>query len=74
MDNNENAPKTYVEAITELEGIITSLQDPDCDIDTMVAKTRRGAFLLKYCRSRLTTVSRELDTILDDIRETPEQD
>ena len=40
MDNN-NAPKTYVEAIAELEGIITSLQDPDCDIDTMVAKTRR---------------------------------
>lgn len=73
MDNN-TAPKTYVEAITELEGIITSLQDPDCDIDTMVAKTRRGAFLLKYCRSRLTTVSQELDTILDDIRETPEQD
>ena len=73
MDNN-NAPKTYVEAIPELEGIITSLQDPDCDIDTMVAKTRRGAFLLKFCRSRLTTVSQELDTILDDIRETPEQD
>ena len=62
MDNN-NAPKTYVEAIAELE-----------DIDTMVAKTRRGAFLLKFCRSRLTTVSQELDTILDDIRETPEQD
>ena len=73
MDNN-NAPKTYVEAIAELEAIITSLQDPDCDIDTMVAKTRRGAFLLKFCRSRLTTVSQELDTILDDIRETPEQD
>lgn len=73
MDNN-NAPKTYVEAIAELEGIITSLQDPDCDIDTMVAKTRRGTFLLKFCRSRLTTVSQELDTILDDIRETPEQD
>ena len=73
MDNN-NAPKTYVEAIAELEGIITSLQDPDCDIDTMVAKTRRGAFLLKFCRSRLTTVSQELDTILDDNRETPEQD
>ncbi len=73
MDNN-NEPRTYVEAITELEDIITSLQDPDCDIDTMVAKTRRGAFLLKYCRSRLTTVSQELDTILDDIRETPEQD
>ncbi len=73
MDNN-NEPRTYVEAITELEDIIASLQDPDCDIDTMVAKTRRGAFLLKYCRSRLTTVSRELDTILDDIRETPEQD
>ncbi len=73
MDNN-NEPRTYVEAITELEDIIASLQDPDCDIDTMVAKTRRGAFLLKYCRSRLTTISQELDTILDDIRETPEQD
>ena len=69
MDNN-NAPKTYVEAIAELEGIITSLQDPDCDIDTMVAKTRRGAFLLKFCRSRLTTVSQEMGHFRPEITET----
>ena len=74
MDNNENTPKTYVEAIGELEAIIAALQDPACDIDTMVEKTRRGAFLLKFCRSRLTTVSDELDTILSDIRQTPEQE
>ncbi|MCF0219417.1 MAG: exodeoxyribonuclease VII small subunit [Muribaculaceae bacterium] len=55
---------SYNEALTELDSIIRMMQSDRCDIDLLTTYTRRAAELLRACRSRLTTTSEELQTIL----------
>jgi exodeoxyribonuclease VII small subunit len=59
---------TYSQALAELEEIVAALQSDNCDIDTMVAKTRRASELLKICRSRLTATEQELKDVLAELQ------
>lgn len=74
MDAKEQIPVeqlSYNQALAELEGIVNTLQSANCDIDGMVALTRRAASLLQLCRSRLTTTEQQLrDTLA--MLQTPE--
>lgn len=58
----------YNEAINELNTILQELQSDRCDIDTMVAKTRRASELINLCRNRLTATEEELKAVLDSLR------
>ncbi|MDE5726075.1 MAG: exodeoxyribonuclease VII small subunit [Duncaniella sp.] len=55
---------TYARCVAELEEIIRMMQSDKCDIDHLAAYTRRGAELLKACRTRLTATEEELRTVL----------
>jgi exodeoxyribonuclease VII small subunit len=57
----------YNEALKELEGIVATLRSNECDIDRMVALTRRAGELLKMCRERLTTTEEQLKTVLAEL-------
>lgn len=59
---------SYNKAITELETILRELQSENCDIDTMVNKTRRASELIRECRARLTATDEELRAVLDTLR------
>ena len=59
---------SYNKAIAELENILRELQSDNCDIDTMVAKTRRASELIVQCRSRLTATESELKAVLETLR------
>lgn len=59
---------SYNKAISELETILRDLQSENCDIDTMVSKTRRASELISKCRERLTATETELRTVLDTLR------
>jgi exodeoxyribonuclease VII small subunit len=59
---------TYSQALAELESIVAALQSDNCDIDTMVEKTRRASELLKICRTRLTTTEQQLKETLADLQ------
>lgn len=59
---------SYKEAIAELEKIVNALQNDNCDIDNMVALTRRATVLLKLCRERLTTTEQQLQQALADLQ------
>lgn len=59
---------SYNQAITELENILRELQSDNCDIDTMVAKTKRASELIRQCRNRLTATESELKEVLDSLR------
>lgn len=54
---------SYTQAIREIENILRELQSDTCDIDTMVAKTRRAADLIRMCRERLTATEEELRAV-----------
>lgn len=57
-------PKSYAEALAELENILSQLRSDNCDVDTLAARTRRAAKLLDFCRNRLVTTESELESIL----------
>lgn len=59
---------SYTEAITELEKILNELQSDNCNIDTMVEKTKRASELIVKCRRRLKTTEDELRAALDQLR------
>lgn len=58
----------YKTALEQLQTIVNELQSTDCDIDTMVAKTRRATELIALCRARLVATETELRQILDTLR------
>lgn len=58
----------YKEALERIEQIVHKLQGDNCDVDTMVARAREAAELIKVCRSRLTSTEDELKKILDSLR------
>lgn len=55
---------TYNQAVTELESILRTMQNDDCDIDRLAAYTRRATELIAECRRRLTATDEELRSIL----------
>lgn len=51
---------TYTQALKELEQTVATLQGDNCDIDAMVALTKRATELLATCRARLTATEEQL--------------
>lgn len=58
---------TYTQAVEELESILRMMQGDGCDVDQLVAYTRRASELLRECRARLTATDEELRTIMADL-------
>ena len=44
----------YAEALAELESILAEIEDDAVDVDVLAARVKRGAELLRICRSRIT--------------------
>lgn len=55
---------TYEEAITELKGILTSLQDETLSIDQLTASIKRASDLLESCNNRLTSTEKEVNSVI----------
>lgn len=56
-------PENYEAAVTELESLVSRMDRPDVGLETLLADYRRGAYLVKYCRDRLTAVKSEVAKI-----------
>lgn len=64
-------PKSYGDAMAELEQLVETLQDPNCDVDNLCRLTARSIELIHYCKDRLTRTDEELTRLLADL--TPNQ-
>ncbi len=53
----------YAEALTELDGILAELEDPDLDVDRLGGQVRRAAQLLAFCRQRIVGARLEVEAI-----------
>lgn len=60
-------PKTYTEAIKELENIVRKMQSDECDIDNLSGYTARSLQLLKFCKERLQLTEGELQKLLAEL-------
>ena len=58
---------TYTAALAELEKILAQLRSDTCDVDSLVERTRRAAFLLDFCSKKLTATEDELQQVLQSL-------
>jgi exodeoxyribonuclease VII small subunit len=64
------APPSFEAAMTELEGMVTSMEGGQLTLEASLAAYKRGAELLKYCRSVLDDAQQQIrilegDTLRD---------
>ncbi|PKP49188.1 MAG: exodeoxyribonuclease VII small subunit [Bacteroidetes bacterium HGW-Bacteroidetes-11] len=65
----------YTEAIVELEGIVSDIENASIGVDELSEKVKRAAELIKFCRSKLTSTEKEVNSILSNLstEEKPEE-
>lgn len=57
----------YTQAITELEEIVSSIENEDVNVDELGVKVKRAAELIKICKNKLHNTEEEVDKILKEI-------
>ncbi len=60
---------SYAQAITELESIVTKLQNNEYEIDELQKCTARSLELLKFCKSKLFETDEALQQILNELND-----
>lgn len=58
----------YSEAIAEMEAIISKMQSPDCDIDSLASMTSRALELLQFCKDKLFKTDSEVKKCLETLQ------
>ncbi len=53
----------YRQAIEELQLIVSELEKGELDLDSLLEKVKRAAFLCSFCKSRLREVEKELEAV-----------
>lgn len=63
------APKkqTYREAITEVEEILSSIENDELDVDELAEKVKKVTQLLKFCKDKLYKTQDEVEKVLKEM-------
>ena len=61
MTNDE---QSYVNAISEIEEILRSLETENVDIDRLATDVQKAAELIDFCRDRLAAAQTEVERIV----------
>ncbi|MDE0845260.1 MAG: exodeoxyribonuclease VII small subunit [Actinomycetota bacterium] len=61
MTNDE---QSYVNAISEIEEILRSLDTENVDIDRLATDVQKAAELIDFCRDRLAAAQTEVERIV----------
>ena len=65
MSNQE----TYKEAIEELEGIVSQIENEQVDVDTLTEKVKRATYLVRLCRTKLRTTEEQVKDVLSELEQ-----
>jgi len=58
-------PKSYTNAIEEIENIIENIENNEIDIDKISDEINRATELFKYCKERLTKTEKDVENIIN---------
>ena len=58
---------TYTEAFTELEQIISEMEDGSVSVDALAEKVKRAATLIAICKKKLTSTEEDVNRILKEL-------
>ncbi len=60
---NVTPPKTFGEALQELEQILADIEGGELGLEDSLSKYERGNFLIHHCRGVLTTAERQIELL-----------
>ena len=60
---------SYTEAISELESIVSEIEQGEITIDTLSDKVKRAAELIRICKTKLSSTEDDVNKILGEIKE-----
>jgi exodeoxyribonuclease VII small subunit len=60
---NQVAPKTFEEAIAELDKILLDMEGGQVELEDSLAKYERGTFLIRHCRGVLATAEKQIEVL-----------
>lgn len=59
----------YTEAFTELQQIVSDIEDGEISVDELGIKVKRAAELIKLCKSKLSETEEDVNQILKELEE-----
>lgn len=60
---------TYQEAFEELQQLVQDIENGDISVDVLSEKVKRAAFLIKFCREKLTSTEKDVNEVLKELNE-----
>lgn len=60
---NQQAPKTFEDAIQELEKILAEIESGDVGLEESLSRYERGTFLVQHCRGVLAQAEKQIEQI-----------
>lgn len=69
MTDQEDIKLSYDEAVAETESLLKELESDQLPIDEVLLKSRRVVALIAHCRKEIKKVGKEIDKILEELRE-----
>lgn len=62
---NQTPPKTFEEALRELEGILQEIENGEVGLEESLLKYERGNFLIQHCRAVLGRAEKQIEELAD---------
>jgi exodeoxyribonuclease VII small subunit len=60
---NQIAPKSFEEALAELEQILSKIEGGEVGLEESLSKYERGTFLIRHCRNVLATAEKQIELL-----------
>jgi exodeoxyribonuclease VII small subunit len=60
---NQVAPKTFEEALQELEQILGEMEGGSVGLEDSIVKYERGSFLIRHCRTVLSAAEKQIELL-----------
>ena len=70
VEENQVVPVSFEEAVAELESLVNVMDSQNIGLDQLLTDYKRGAYLVKYCRDRLSQVRKEVSDIEQTLNKT----
>lgn len=60
---NQTIPKTFEEALAELEAILAEMEAGEVGLEQTLLKYERGQFLIQHCRAVLNVAEKQIEAL-----------
>jgi exodeoxyribonuclease VII small subunit len=60
---NQIPPKSFEEALSELETILTAIEGGEIGLEESLVKYERGTFLIQHCRGVLSSAEKQIENL-----------